>query len=220
MISQIMQEIHEIYKKIKTEIKTKLAEFKQIWKHGTEDDIFAELVFCLLTPQSKAKSCWAAVERLKNTYGANKQIEKCLTGVRFHRNKAKYIIEARERFTKNGKINIKEKILEIIYSLPLRGISIYSARKWLVKNIKGFGCKEASHFLRNIGFGKDIAILDRHILKNLKKHGVIKEIPKTITAKNYFLIEEKMRQFAKEIKIPLDHLDFIFWYKEAGDVFK
>ena len=26
--------------------------------------------------------------------------------------------------------------------------------------------KEASHFLRNIGFGENIAILDRHILKN------------------------------------------------------
>jgi len=229
-----MQEIRDIYNQIKGKILARLAEFKSIWKHASEDEIFAELVFCLLTPQSKAKSCWAAVERLKTVgaphvvplQGTNKQIEACLTGVRFHHNKARYIIEAGEKFTENGKINIKQKLLKIIFPLPrgervrVRGISISPARKWLVENIKGLGYKEASHFLRNVGFGKEIAILDRHILKNLKKFGVIKEIPKTITAKNYFALEEKMKVFAEEINIPLDHLDFIFWYSEAGDVFK
>lgn len=51
--------------------------------------------------------------------------------------------------------------------------------------------KEASHFLRNVGFGEDIAILDRHILKNLVKLEVINELPKTLTPKLYLEIEEK-----------------------------
>lgn len=51
--------------------------------------------------------------------------------------------------------------------------------------------KEASHFLRNVGFGENIAILDRHILRNLVKLEVIDELPKTLTPKLYLEIEEK-----------------------------
>ena len=85
---------------------------------------------------------------------------------------------------------------------------------------KGIGYKEASHFLRNIGFGKEIAILDRHILKNLVLFNVIDEVPKSITKKYYHEIEDKLLNFADAINISPDHLDFLLWYKEAGEVFK
>ena len=91
---------------------------------------------------------------------------------------------------------------------------------WLVKKIKGIGYKEASHFLRNIGFSDEVAILDRHILKNIKKLGVIKEIPKTITPKKYLEIEKKIEKYCKKIEIPMDHFDLLLWYLEAGEVFK
>lgn len=93
-------------------------------------------------------------------------------------------------------------------------------REWLVNNIKGIGYKEASHFLRNIGFGKNIAILDRHILRNLKIFGVIKEIPKSISKAKYMKIEKIMAGFAKEVDIPISHLDLLLWYKETGEIFK
>jgi len=65
------------------------------------------------------------------------------------------------------------------------------------ENIKGLGCKEASHFLRNIGLGNDMAIMDIHILGNLKRYKVIEEIPSSISRKNYLNIEDKMRKFCK-----------------------
>ena len=129
-----------------------------------------------------------------------------LKGVRFKNKKAQYIIEARRFY------NIKE----ILKNLK----DVFEMREWLCKNIKGIGYKEASHFLRNIGFYEDVAILDRHILKNLKKLKVIEEIPKNLTKKNYLEIENKMKKFAKEIGIPLPHLDFVLWYKETGEIFK
>jgi N-glycosylase/DNA lyase len=132
--------------------------------------------------------------------------------VRFGNNKAKYITEARKLFTANGKINVKEKLSQFD--------GVFGMRTFLVKNVKGFGMKEASHFLRNIGFYEDIAILDRHILKNLVKYGAIKEIPKTITQKKYIEIENKMREFAKRTGIPLSHLDLLFWSEETGEIFK
>lgn len=49
---------------------------------------------------------------------------------------------------------------------------------------------------------------------------MIKDIPKTMTKAKYLDIEEKMREFSKKISIPLDHLDLLFWYMEAGEVFK
>ena len=74
--------------------------------------------------------------------------------------------------------------------------------------------------MRNLGFGENIAILDRHILRNLAWLNVIDEMPKSITEKKYYEIEEKMREYSKYSGIRMDELDLVLWYKEAGEVFK
>jgi len=79
---------------------------------------------------------------------------------------------------------------------------------------------QASHFLRNMGFGENIAILDRHILKNLMLLGVIEEIPHSLSKKRYLDIERRMRIFASKIGVRMSHLDLVLWYKEVGEVFK
>jgi len=84
----------------------------------------------------------------------------------------------------------------------------------------GLGYKEASHFLRNIGLGEELAILDRHILKNLALLGVIEEVKSSPTKKAYLQIEKKMTKFSRQVGIPMGELDLLLWYKEAGEVFK
>ena len=101
----------------------------------------------------------------------------------------------------------------------LNGMDAIKAREWLVKNIKGYGYKEASHFLRNIGKGFELAILDRHILKNLVEFNVIDGIP-ALTKKKYYEIEKKMKEFSERIGIPMAYLDFVLWYKQTGRIFK
>jgi N-glycosylase/DNA lyase len=201
---------------LKDNITQRLNEFSLRWKSGTDEDIFAELAFCLFTPQSKAKSCWSAVNTLISKKllleGTKTDIAKELNHVRFHNNKAGYVVLAREQFSKNGKISIKP----VIESFN----NVFEARQWLVKNVKGLGFKEASHFLRNVGFGDKITILDRHILKNLKIFGVIKQVPPTITKNIYMKIEKKMIAFSRRIRIPLSHLDLLFWCNETGEIFK
>lgn len=208
--------IKEIYKLKKEEISKRLEEFKQLWLNGNDKEIFAELAFCLLTPQSKAKVCWDAILRLKNKdllfKGTTKQIEKELIGVRFKNKKAGYIVGARRFFTNSGRVCIKPVIKQFG--------DIHKCREWLVKNIKGLGYKEVGHFLRNIGFADEIAILDRHILKNLRQFDVIKEIPTSLSRTKYMEIEKSMKEFARQIDIPLSHLDLLFWCKETGEVFK
>lgn len=209
-----VEEISEIYSEIKSQIESRISEFEEVWKEGDER-VFDEMVFCLFTPQSKAKVCWDTVQELKENdlllEGEEDTISDEIKRVRFRNNKAAYLIEARDKFVEN-EISIKERISEFDDQKE--------ARDWIVDNVKGLGYKEASHFLRNIGKGDDLAILDRHILRNLVKLEVIDDIPKTLTKKRYLEIESKMKEFADEIGIPLGHLDLVLWYKETGEVFK
>jgi len=212
-----VNELKELYVPIQKEIKVRLNEFKDIWSRGSEEDIFTELVFCILTPQSKAKSCNEAVGCLLGKDiligGNEKQIGRELRSkVRFHNTKAKNIVEARKLFTNEGKISIK--------SVIARFKDPWEIRKWLVTNVRGLGYKEASHFLRNIGKGEELAILDRHILKNLVILGVIKDFPDSLSKKKYLVIEKKMMEFSRKINLPMAHLDLLLWYKETGEVFK
>jgi len=208
--------LKELYKEKESIIIRRVAEFRRLWESGDEIDYLKELIFCILTPQSKAKICWQKVLELFEEKlifrGGVEDIASVLTGVRFRFNKARYIVLTREKFIADGKIILREKIKQ--FGRPLQ------AREWLVKNIKGMGYKEASHFLRNIGFGENMAILDRHIIKNLKHFGVISEIPKSLTRKKYLGIEKKFLSFAEIINIPPSHLDLLLWCKETGEVFK
>ncbi len=203
------------YKAIKPQIEERIETFLKIKNLNDDYAFFKEFVFCLLTPQSKAKASWNAVLELDRE-GLLKEpsyelIREKIKGVRFRNTKAKNIIFAFKNFYKNGKFTLIDKI---------RKMEQESAREFLSKNVRGMGYKEASHFLRNIGFGFHLAILDRHILKNLKKYGIIEELPKTLTKKLYLQVENKMREFSRGIRIPLHHLDLLLWYNETGEIFK
>ena len=209
------KEIEEVYKKFKINIDEAIKGYANTINYE-EKDYFAEIAFCILTPQSKARNAWAAIEKLKENgllYTGNEEdIVEYLNVVRFKNNKAKYLIELRNLMTRNGKLDSKNILKEIG--------DVFEKRNWILKNIKGMGLKEAAHVLRNLGYGRYLAILDRHVLKNLMELGVIKEIPKTLTPKIYFEIEEKMKEYSKYANIPMDALDLVFWSQQAGEVFK
>ncbi|HLC39421.1 MAG TPA: N-glycosylase/DNA lyase [archaeon] len=204
------------YEQRKDEIKKRLEEFRNVFN---QDDkrIFTELAFCLCTPQSKATSAWNAITALtKNNFlfsGTEQQIQPFLNTVRFNESKSKHIAASRNMFTSDGEIKIKQKLLEF-------GGNQLAMREWFAENVMGLGMKEASHFLRNVGFGSELAILDRHILKNLYEYGAIEELPKTLTEKKYVEIEKKMKEFAEKIGIPFEELDLLLWAEETGFIFK
>ena len=200
-----MNKLIRDYNNKKSRIKKRLSEFHKIWKRS-DKDIFAELCFCICTPQSKAVYCDKAITELSKSgvlfKGNVRQVRGGLKVVRFPNNKSKYIVEARKAFTENGSLKVKKR---------LDTTDIHKTRHWLAKNIKGLGLKEASHFLRNIGWGRGLAILDVHILKNMVKHGIIKTPPKTISEKTYFALEKKL---------PMEELDLLFWSEETGVILK
>lgn len=212
---EFSNEILEINEKIKDEISLKIKEYKDAFLYN-EKDFFAEIAFCILTPQSKAKNAWKIIEILKENgllySGTSEELVDYLNLVRFKNTKAKRLVDLRNLLTINKRLASKE----IIFHTK----NVIEIREWLVKNVKGFGYKEASHVLRNLGFGENIAILDRHILRTLKKLDIIDEIPKTLSPSNYKKIENKMREYSKYVGISMDRLDLIFWYKQLHYLFK
>ena len=206
------EELKDVYGRIKTDVRNRVNEFHEIRRRGDKKELFRELCFCILTPQSNAHVCWDTVQTLLQKdmlqNGTARSIARELRGgPRFHNNKAKSIVKARKFFPQflqllNAKTDPKE------------------LRAWLAKNMPGLGLKEAGHFLRNIGLGRDIAILDRHVLRTLVNCGVIPEIPKTFSNRKYLEIERKMEQWSEQIAIPLDDLDFVIWYNAKQEIFK
>jgi len=192
----------------KAKIRRRLLDFGGV-KPG---EYFYELVYCLLTPQSSAANAGRAVEKLRVAGFYDHEVEPADllyqkdSYIRFHNTKGRHLKEAKQKFP------------EIAAALSNRQTSP-DLREWLVMNVKGLGWKEASHFLRNIGH-RDLAILDRHILKNLKKHHVIRSLPKTLTAKKYLAIEQQFMEFCKSVGIAMDELDLLFWSRETGEILK
>jgi len=193
-------------------VNKRLNEFEN-FKNKNTKEWFSELCFCILTANSKAVTglkiqdelkvkgfCEYSPDLIKNTIRKNKH--------RFHNNKAKYIVSARDH------INIKNKITKLV-----KEKGEIKAREWLADNIKGIGFKEASHFMRNVGY-KNLAILDRHILNLMKENSFIKEIPKPITRKKYLEIEEIFNGLAKKLKMSCAELDLYMWYMKTGKVLK
>lgn len=208
-----LEDILKLYGFIRGRIEERLEDFRRLWDEGSETDLFAELVFCLLTPQSKARVCWDAVVSMREagvlTSGGYEDVLPHLRGVRFKYTKARRVVRAR-------------RILE--HPGGVRGFlgeeNPMNQRERLIRSVEGYGLKEASHFLRNIGLGEDLAILDRHILRNLVLLGVIDQLPGSLTKKRYLEIEDRMRDFSADVGIPLSHLDLLLWYRQTGEVFK
>ena len=205
--------IHKIKNLQKSDVKItitkRIAEFKRIGK-SSDNEIFKELCFCLLTANYDAKKAITIQQKMGNVFLIpDLEIIRSnlkLLGYRFPNVRAKYIFLAQQH---------KDGIREIINKYKNNSSNL---RQWFVNNIKGLGYKESSHFLRNIGF-LNYAILDFHIIDILNKNGVIKR-PKTLTPTKYIEIEDELKYFSNELDLQLGELDFYLWYLEVGEIFK
>ncbi len=94
-------------------------------------------------------------------------------------------------------------------------------RDWLARErgIKGLGYKEASHFLRNVGY-RGYAILDKHILRCLAEVGVLDTPQPPTTRARYLSTEERLRRFAADLGLDFDELDLVLWSMKTGEILK
>jgi N-glycosylase/DNA lyase len=94
-------------------------------------------------------------------------------------------------------------------------------RDWLArtKGIKGLGYKEASHFLRNVGFG-GYAILDKHVLNCLFELSLIDDPKPPSTRAKYLAVEEKVKELSDQTGIGFDELDLVLWSMKTNAILK
>jgi N-glycosylase/DNA lyase len=192
---------------IKKEIEKRIQEFKHVDKSSSEQ-LFQELCFCILTANFNAQRTIHIHGQLHDCFctDTKETLAKKLRrhGYRFPNTRAAYITDSIS----------KKDVLPRIIQTSQRD----ERREWLVDNIRGLGYKEASHFLRNIGFD-DYAIIDSHILDLLEQHRLIRR-PKNLTKKRYLEIEKTLQKIASLTHLTLAELDLYLWYLETGKILK
>ena len=207
-MNRLEYKIEELKKsEISNLINKRIKEFKNINKKSN-NELFMEMCFCLLTANYNAEKCIEIQNDIGDCFltDSKEELKKKLKeyGHRFPNTRSEYISES---------LKCKNKLKEVVQFHDKNIL-----REWIVKNVKGLGYKEASHFLRNIGFD-DYAIIDFHILDILENHKLI-EKPKTITKKKYLEIEEILKKLAKKTNLTLAELDLYLWYMETGKILK
>lgn len=224
----MFEEILSVRERVRPYAERRLEEFKQLGKTGWtvfdmrpfanyvyRADIFSELCFCLLTANSSA----LLGIKLQSTIGVEgfwnmslEELERVIAsaGHRFARQRAERIVKAREKF---------ERLTELLRSSH-KGKEI---RRLLSDpsspyKVEGFGLKEASHFLRNIGYD-DVAIVDRHIFRFLREKGLIGDY-KTITQRVYLEAEKRLEELCQSLEMSQAKLDLYIFYYKTGKLLK
>lgn len=211
-----IEKIRETYSARDLEIKKKIAEFADIWKYGTDEKLWEEMVFCFFTGGCSARMGLRSIDAVRPIIltGDHEELMNALVGKhRYPRARAGYIVASRDFLQEHCQMKLREKLNSFTDDL--------ARRDWLVKEkrIKGLGYKEASHFLRNIGL-KGYAILDKHILRSMAELGIIDDPTPPNTRTRYLNIENKLKELAKLSKIDFDELDLVLWSMKTGEILK
>jgi N-glycosylase/DNA lyase len=90
-------------------------------------------------------------------------------------------------------------------------------RDYLVENLSGIGLKEASNFLRNIGFSSSLAIIDSHIVSFMKAANLLPENLSRIDGGNKYLeLESILVEISESNDLDLSVLDHAIWQYMKG----
>jgi len=215
-VSVTFENIKHTHRTRKKEIGAKLREFRGIWKNGSDERLWEEMVFCFFTGGCSAKMGLRAIEAVRPHLmdGDHEQVMNALVGVhRYPRARSRYVVESREFLREHCGMRLRKKLSS--FECP------DERRDWLVKErgIKGLGYKEASHFLRNIGLS-GYGILDKHILGCLAELKIIDEPKPPNTRSKYLTIEGKLKQLASDLEIDFDEMDLVLWSMKTGEILK
>lgn len=211
-----IENIRRAYRKRRTEIRKRLGEFQEIGTRGSDEHLWAEMVYCFFTGGCSARMGLNALEAVKPILltGDQTQLARALSGVhRYPNARARYVVASREFLREHCDLQLRNKLDSFDCRL--------ARRDWLVKEkgIKGLGYKEASHYLRNIGF-RGYAILDKHVLNCLAELKIIDDPKPPNTRSKYLTVEEKLKQLTKMTSVDFDELDLVLWSMKTGVILK
>lgn len=224
MFEDILEAKHQVEKYVKK----RMEEFSSLKEKGITHydfrpflqvdfyaDTFSELCFCLLTANSSA-STGIKIQKEIGIDGfkslSSDELGRILSkhGHRFALQRAGRIVKARDLFDDVLDLLKKAKSGKEVRELLSDSCSKYK--------VEGFGLKEASHFLRNIGF-QDVAIIDRHVFSYIKEKGILSD-QKTVTRRIYLRAEEELEKVCSSLGMVQAELDLYIFYIKTGKVLK
>ena len=211
-----IEKIKQVHRERSAEIKERLAEFERIRTRGSDSEIWEEMVFCFFTGGCSARMGLRSIEAVRPHLegGSWETLRDALSGVhRYPNARSRYVVESREFLEKTIDFKIRAKLENFDHDLE--------RRDWLVKEkgIKGLGYKEASHFLRNIGY-KGYAILDKHVLRCLAELKIIDDPKPPNSRSKYLSVENKLRSLTDATGIDFDEMDLVLWSMKTGEILK
>lgn len=211
-----IEELKRIYLNKRREIRERLREFRNVGRTGSHELFFEELTFCIYTAGASARMGLRSVESVRSVLmnGSSQELRQALLGShRFPNARSAYVFETREFLREHCGLRLDE---------ALRSFKSPDERRdFLAANraVRGIGYKEASHFLRNVGY-RGYAILDKHLLSRLTEFEVIESPKPPSTKRQYVATEESVKHFADAIGIDFDELDLLLWYTKTGEILK
>lgn len=211
-----IEKIKQVHRERSAEIRKRLAEFERIKARGSDAEIWEEMVFCFFTGGCSARMGLRSIEAVRPhlAEGSWETLRDALSGVhRYPNARSRYVVESREFLQKTVGFRIKAKLESFDCGL--------ARRDWLVKEkgIKGLGYKEASHFLRNIGY-KGYAILDKHVLRCLAELKIIVDPKPPNTRSKYLSVENRLKSLTDATGIDFDEMDLVLWSMKTGEILK
>src|SRR5258706_9438397 len=190
--------------------------------HLTERNVFRELAACILGSQVTFEQALAATNRLRGveviravrsrTHRASLirsvqnalrgRVDECI-GYRFWRTRSVFIVDCAFEIYRDG-----DGLVPMLRQIADQK----QGRECVVALAKGIGPKQASLFLRNVGFGGELAILDRHVLRFMHYVGLIRELPRSISnIREYEALEHILSVYARGFGWGLQILDQAVW---------
>jgi N-glycosylase/DNA lyase len=216
--SVTVESVRATHRARREDIQSRLAEFRDVWRTGSDVKLWEEMAYCIFTAGASARMGLSAVEAVRPFLekGRRQQMTKAIKTAGAHRfpvARPGYLVATRAYLRAHCAMKLRDALLS--FSDP------FARRDWLAqeKRIKGLGYKESSHFLRNIGFS-GYAILDKHVIRCLCDLGVTKVASPPTTRARYLEMEDRLRHFARTIEIDFDELDLVLWSMKTGEVLK
>jgi len=199
------------------------------WQHLTEEELLYEACVCIFGSQMIYEVAVAAADRIRargllaealqigQAPGYKERLVAVLS-IPLEVEVNGIFRKVRPRF-KNRLASLLESTVQMIYkrNMSLRMIlcsaqSSRHARELLVEAVWGFGPKQASLFLRRIGFCSSLAVLDTHVLHYLRLARGIDPKPGVLSRlSTYEKIEAEFKIVAEEFGYSIGSVDLAMW---------
>ncbi len=194
------------------------------WMGMTEDDLWRELVACILGSRVRFEIAHSALERMerqgllcrRRRSSRFQQYEQDVMAVLlgrgapeksnrypYFRVRANQIRRAAERLYETG---------DTLRSFLEDSRDIRNARRRLTLEVSGLGPKQASLFLRNIGYSAHVAVLDIHVLTYMSWVGLTETPMKSVpTVRKYEALEDAFIEHAYSFGYTPERFDLAVW---------